>query len=56
MINFSARQEPLKGWVPQIWLEEYKNWFDFPNWKEKGYWKSPTSAIHWMKNYNYGNW
>lgn len=49
MTKFSARKEPLRGWVPQFWIEHYKNWFDFPGWEKKGYWNNPQLAVMWAK-------
>lgn len=29
-MKISARKEPLAGWVPQVWIDDLKSWFDIP--------------------------
>lgn len=42
--KISAAKVPLQGWIAQIWVESYRQWFDLTGCP---YFKNPDHAIAW---------
>jgi len=51
--SYSAAKRPLAGWVPQIWVETLKGWYDMMGAPTL---PTPEAALQWARdNGPYGN-